>query len=113
MGQLNMLLGAVDVPGGVLNSSSMGPTWRPNLDPDGFIYPGNPLAGHMKPALPRRKVSAPETLELQELFPVSVYARAMLWLGLLHGAVPPGPGRHPGRRVDRPGRLHRARGPPQ
>ncbi len=85
MGQLNMLLGAVDVPGGVLNSSSMGPTWRPNLDPDGFIYPGNPLAGHMKPALPRRKVSAPETLELQELFPVSVYARAMLWLGLLEG----------------------------
>jgi anaerobic selenocysteine-containing dehydrogenase len=85
MGQLNLLLGAVDVPGGVLNSSSTGPTWKPNLDPDGFIYPGNPLAGHMKPALPRRKVSAPETLELQELFPVSVYARAMLWLGLLEG----------------------------
>ena len=85
MGQLNILLGAVDVPGGVLNSSSSGPTWKPNLDPDGFIYPGNPLAGHMKPALPRRKVSAPETLELQELFPVSVYARAMLWLGLLEG----------------------------
>jgi molybdopterin-containing oxidoreductase family molybdopterin binding subunit len=85
MGQLNLLLGAVDVPGGVLNSSSAGPTWKPNLDPDGFIYPGNPLAGHMKPALPRRKVSAPETLELMEMFPVSVYARAMLWLGLLEG----------------------------
>jgi molybdopterin-containing oxidoreductase family molybdopterin binding subunit len=85
MGQLNILLGAVDVPGGVLNSSSAGPTWQPNLDPDGFIYPGNPLAGHMKPAIPRRKVTAPETLELQELFPVSVYARAMLWLGLLEG----------------------------
>lgn len=85
MGQLNVLLGAVDVPGGILNASGAGPDWMPKADPDGLLTPGNPHGGHMLASLPRRKVKPPETLELIELFPVSVYARAMLWLGLLHG----------------------------
>jgi molybdopterin-containing oxidoreductase family molybdopterin binding subunit len=85
MGQLNILLGAVDVPGGTINSSSSGPTWGPKLDPDGFITPGNPRGGHMKSALPRREIRAPETLELLELFPTAVYSRAMVGHSLLHG----------------------------
>ncbi len=85
MGQLNILLGAVDVPGGTLNSSSSGPTWGPKLDPDGMITPGNPRGGHMKSALPRREIKPPETLELLELFPTAVYSRAMVGHSLLHG----------------------------
>jgi len=85
VGQLNVLLGAVDVPGGLLNVLAAGPTWMPKADPDGLLTSGNPYADHMKGPLPRRKVKPPETLELMELFPVSVYARTMLWLGQLHG----------------------------
>ena len=131
MGQLNMLLGAVDVPGGILNSSCSGPTWMPNLDPDGLIYPGNPLGRpHEARRSPGARCQAPETLELQELFPVSVYARAMLWLGLLdgRGVRPPlqvrGPDPVPRQRHETSGdpetmaealrtdRLHRARSTP-
>jgi molybdopterin-containing oxidoreductase family molybdopterin binding subunit len=85
MGQLNVLLGAVDVPGGILNASGAGPDWMPKVEQDGMLIPGSPYGGHMSAALPRRMVKPPETLELIELFPVSVYARAMLWLGLLRG----------------------------
>ncbi len=85
MGQLNVLLGAVDVPGGMLNASGSGPHWKPKADPDGLLTPGNPYGGHMGAPLPRRQVKPPETLELMELFPVSVYARSMLWLGILYG----------------------------
>jgi molybdopterin-containing oxidoreductase family molybdopterin binding subunit len=83
--QLNVLLGSVDVPGGILNASAAGPDWAPTPDPDGLMIPANPYLAHMKPPLPKRQVKQPQTLELMELFPVSVYARAMLWLGLLEG----------------------------
>ncbi|MBI4493786.1 MAG: molybdopterin-dependent oxidoreductase [Chloroflexi bacterium] len=82
IGQLNVLLGNVDVPGGLLNAAASGPSWRPQEDPDGLMIPNNPYGGHMHSPLPRRQVKPPETLELIELFPVSVVARAMLWLGL-------------------------------
>jgi molybdopterin-containing oxidoreductase family molybdopterin binding subunit len=83
MGQLNMLLGAVDVPGGILNSASAGPSWQPTTDPDGLLIPNNPYMGAMLGSLPRRKVRPPETLQLIELFPLSVYGHS--WLGLLRG----------------------------
>jgi molybdopterin-containing oxidoreductase family molybdopterin binding subunit len=84
MGQLDVLLGAVDVPGGLLNASGAGPDWMPAADPDGLITSGNPYASRgMRSALPRRAVKAPETFDLIDLFPVSVYARAMMWLGIL------------------------------
>ncbi len=85
LGHLNVLLGAVDVPGGLLNASGSGPDWMPRAEQDGLMIPGSPYSWVMSASLPRRTVKAPETLELIELFPVSVYARAMLWLGLLHG----------------------------
>jgi molybdopterin-containing oxidoreductase family molybdopterin binding subunit len=88
IGQLNVLLGAVDVPGGIVNASGAGPDWMPRAEQDGLMVPGNPYHGasnSMLPALPRRTVRQPQTLELMELFPVSVYARTMLWLGLLRG----------------------------
>jgi molybdopterin-containing oxidoreductase family molybdopterin binding subunit len=83
--QINLLIGAVDVPGGLINATAAGPNWRPQEGPDGLIAPGNPFTNtHMSP-MPPRKVKQPESLELVELFPVSVYARTMFWLGVLHG----------------------------
>jgi anaerobic selenocysteine-containing dehydrogenase len=85
LGHLNVLLGAVDVPGGQLNASGAGPSWMPQADEDGLILPGNPYGGGMKSSLPRRTVKTPETLDLLELFPVGAYARTTLAEGQLHG----------------------------
>ncbi|MBI4258783.1 MAG: hypothetical protein HY619_07495, partial [Thaumarchaeota archaeon] len=80
---LNVIVGAVDVPGGLLNANSAGPFGFPKDGPDGILTPGNKYS-HMRHPHPYTKPKTPETLELVELFPVSVYARAMLWLGVLH-----------------------------
>ena len=85
---LNTVVGAVDVPGGLLNANAAGPfgpkgeTTFPKAGPDGILQATNPYT-HMKKPHPARKAKAPETLELIELFPVTVYARAMVWLSLL------------------------------
>lgn len=80
---LNVVVGAVDVPGGILNATAAGPTWFPSAGPDGMISANNPYTRHHHHPLPPREVRRPETVELVELFPVSIYARAMLWLTLL------------------------------
>ncbi|MDR7540008.1 MAG: molybdopterin-dependent oxidoreductase [Armatimonadota bacterium] len=80
---LNTLVGAVDVPGGILNATASGPTWAPGEGPDGLIDARNPYTRHHRRSLPPREVKPPETVELVELFPVSIYSRAMLWLTLL------------------------------
>lgn len=79
---LNVMIGAVDVPGGLLNANAAGPFGFPGEGPDGLIIRGNPYS-HMRPQWPPQEVKAPETLELLELFPLSVYARAVPWLGIL------------------------------
>jgi len=79
---LNVTVGAVDVPGGLLNANSAGPFGSPQEGLDGILTVGNPYS-HMRPPHPLRTPRKPQTLELIELFPVSVYARAMLWLGIL------------------------------
>lgn len=79
---LNVMVGAIDVPGGLLNANAAGPFGFPAEGPDGLITRGNPYS-HMRPAWPLQEVKAPETLELLELFPLSVYARAVPWLGIL------------------------------
>lgn len=84
IGQLNVILGNIDMPGGMLNATAAGPFWAPKEGSDGLLVSGNPFTyRHMRTPIPPRPVRQPETLELIELFPVSVYARAMLWLGVL------------------------------
>lgn len=84
VGQLNVIVGNIDMPGGMLNATAAGPFWAPKEGPDGLLVSGNPFTyRHMRTPIPPRQVRQPETLELVELFPVSVYARAMLWLGIL------------------------------
>ena len=80
---LNVLVGAVDVPGGILNATAAGPTWSPEAGPDGLITARNPYTRHHRSPLPAKEARRPETVELIELFPVSIYSRAMLWLTLL------------------------------
>ena len=79
---LNVMVGAVDVPGGLLNANAAGPFGFPVEGPDGLITRGNPYS-HMRPQWPPQEVKSTETLELLELFPLSVYARAVPWLGIL------------------------------
>ena len=76
-------VGAVDVPGGLLNGAAAGPFWFPEEGVDGLIRTTNPFTRHMKPVVPPAKVKDPETLELVELFPLAVYARVMMFLGVL------------------------------
>jgi molybdopterin-containing oxidoreductase family molybdopterin binding subunit len=86
IGHLDVLLGAVDVPGGLLNSSGSGPDWQPKSDPDGLQIPGNPYARHgMKSSLPRRDAAAPESVFLNELFPVAISAAAGMYVGMTQG----------------------------
>lgn len=80
---LNVLVGAVDVPGGLLNSAAAGPFWFPEEGIDGLIGTTNPFTRHMKAVVPPAKVKEPQTLELLELFPLAVYARVMMFLGVL------------------------------
>ncbi|MDP6482989.1 MAG: molybdopterin-dependent oxidoreductase, partial [Nitrospinota bacterium] len=85
LAQLNITVGAVDVPGGLLNAASAGPGWFPKAGYDGYITSENPFTPHHNSPSPPFRIDKVNTLELAELFPVSVYARAMLWLGILEG----------------------------
>jgi molybdopterin-containing oxidoreductase family molybdopterin binding subunit len=85
LAMLNVLVGAVDVPGGLVNAAAAGPFWFPEEGIDGLISTTNPFTRHMKPVVPPAKVKEPETLELVELFPLSTYARVMMFLGILEG----------------------------
>mgnify|MGYP002035367389 CR=1 FL=1 len=78
---LNILLGAIDVPGGHQGLDVMGPYWSPKVGPDGFLMAGGEARGSLP--FPPRRVKRPENAELLELFPVATYSRSMLLLNLL------------------------------
>jgi anaerobic selenocysteine-containing dehydrogenase len=82
--QLNVVVGAVDVPGGILNNASAGPNWFVKTGYDGYLTSGNPFSAQHRTPQPPFQIDEVNSLELIELFPISVYARAMLWLGILH-----------------------------
>src|SRR5581483_425466 len=81
--QLNMVVGAVDVPGGMINGTSANPLWSPQVGQDGLIVPA-PDRGHARPPLPQRPVCQPQTLEMVELFPLAYFSGTMMWLQLAH-----------------------------
>lgn len=70
---LNMVVGAIDVPGGILGTNPVGPFWAPKEGPDGFMVPADTQMA-VDPAYPARPVSRPATAEAKELFPVAPYA---------------------------------------
>ena len=83
---LNVMVGAVDVPGGLLHGGgAAGPGWMPEEGPDGLLVQSPRGGGQKAPHRYDFKVRKPETLEMVELFPLAIYARAMVWLGVLDG----------------------------
>ena len=73
---LNLLVGAVDVPGGQRGVNPIGPYWTAGMSSDGLIIPSDFIAKYNKP-YPGRKASIPQTLDLQELFPVALFTLEM------------------------------------
>lgn len=78
---LNLLVGAVDVPGGQRGVNPIGPYWSAGVSSDGLIIPSDFIAKYNKP-YPGRKASIPQTLDLQELFPVALFTRGFYPLGI-------------------------------
>ncbi|MCL5067154.1 MAG: hypothetical protein M1368_02220 [Thaumarchaeota archaeon] len=69
---LNLLVGAIDVPGGRLGCTPVGPWWSVSADEDGMLLlPSENLAVTGLASYPSRKVMKPETLTLSEIMPVT------------------------------------------
>ncbi|HXG52742.1 MAG TPA: molybdopterin-dependent oxidoreductase [candidate division Zixibacteria bacterium] len=79
---LNVVVGAVDVPGGNLSTNVVGPhgRFRVGEGPEGLVTSG-PELGNRRP-YPARAPKAPETVDLGELFPVGRSPRPLLAFGL-------------------------------
>ncbi len=83
---LNILVGAIDVPGGFLGNCTVGPgyDWAPRESPEGLILPADDVVLCALP-YPARKAQRPKTPELFELFPVAPYSRSVFVEGMLNG----------------------------
>ena len=80
---LNVMVGAVDVPGGAISTSIIGPKEQPRIaeGADGMIVFAGGEGGEQY--YPGRKPRAPNTVQLGELFPVTRQPRPMLALATL------------------------------
>ena len=83
---MNVLMGAVDVPGGILGSNPVGPGWGPTEDGDGILMPSSELS--RKPIVlptiyPPGRIKPPERISLRELFPVAPYSGIFMIEALL------------------------------
>ncbi len=78
---LNILVGNLDVPGGQRGVNPLGPFWQPDVDDDGMIIVAQHIAKYFKP-YPARKATPPESLDLHELLPVSLFTRGLYPLGI-------------------------------
>jgi anaerobic selenocysteine-containing dehydrogenase len=78
---LNLLVGAVDVPGGQRGVNPIGPYWESGMSEDGLMIPSDFIAKYNKP-YPGRKAAVPQCLDLQELFPTALFTRGLYPLGI-------------------------------
>lgn len=78
---INTVVGAVDVPGGLLGNKTVGPYWRPQEGPDGILMPAASQI-HIALPYPGRKAKAPETVDLKEFFPVGSSTHPMFEEGM-------------------------------
>lgn len=77
---LNVLIGAVDVPGGSLATQQAAPA----ISDEGLLTTSLTEAGAAYgAAYPPRKALSPKTIDLFELFPVAVYSRPFFFFGVL------------------------------
>jgi anaerobic selenocysteine-containing dehydrogenase len=86
---INIVLGAIDVPGGFLGVNPVGPGWAPETGPDGLLIPPRPMrfVGYNSP-FPGDTVRTPATLSLKELFPVAFAGRVLYPFTILDAGVP-------------------------
>lgn len=73
---LNIMVGNLDVPGGQRGVNPIGPFWEPSVDDDGMLIVAQHIAKYNKP-YPAREAKVPETLDLNELLPVSLFTRGL------------------------------------
>jgi len=78
---LNILVGAIDVPGGQRGVNPRGPYWSAETGPDGLLMPADYITKYNKP-YPGMKAKMPERLDLQELFPASLFTRGLYPWGI-------------------------------
>lgn len=78
---INLLVGAVDVPGGQRGVNPIGPYWESGVSEDGLMVPSDFIAKYNKP-YPGRKAAVPQCLDLQELFPTALFTRGLYPLGI-------------------------------
>jgi len=78
---INLLVGAVDVPGGQRGVNPIGPYWEAGMSEDGLVVPSDFIAKYNKP-YPGRQAAVPQTLDLQELFPTALFTRGLYPLGI-------------------------------
>ncbi len=73
---LNVIVGAIDVPGGHLGNNPVSKTpplhWSPAASADGLIIPQG-YARRRKPPYPATRVKAPERFDLLDLCPIAPY----------------------------------------
>ena len=74
---LNVLMGAIDVPGGLLASGQM-----PSIVTEDGLVTAAPGSYFVYPAYPSRKVVPPISPDMFELFPVACYSRPFFIFGM-------------------------------
>ncbi|MFQ5872830.1 MAG: molybdopterin-dependent oxidoreductase [Dehalococcoidia bacterium] len=81
---LNIIVGTVDVPGGICHSGAIGPWGMPEPDPDGLLVPVNPYhIMQMRRSLPLKPAQFdPNDPNLEGMFPIATYSRTMGTLSL-------------------------------
>ncbi|MBI2916714.1 MAG: molybdopterin-dependent oxidoreductase [Chloroflexi bacterium] len=85
---LNVVVGSVDMPGGVVSTNIVGPGGQMRVRPsaDGIIATGAPELPSTDAPYPAHKVAPPQTVHLRELFPTG-HANASVMLGLTLGPL--------------------------
>lgn len=78
---INLMVGNLDVPGGQRGVNPIGPFWEPEADGDGMLVPAQYITKYNKP-YPPRTPKVPETLDLNEIFPSSLFTRGMFAWGI-------------------------------
>ena len=78
---LNIMVGNLDVPGGQRGVNPIGPFWSPDTDDDGMIVVAQHIAKYNKP-YPPQTAKMPETLDLHELLPASIFTRGLYPMGI-------------------------------
>ncbi len=82
---LNVVVGSVDVPGGVIGTNTVGPGGHPRVSPspDGLLVTGSPEP-HVEKPYPPKVPAAPQTVHLAEMLPVGRgSAQVMMGLSLV------------------------------